>query len=213
MLRDTALTLLEGRLGNRTNMRATIILEMQQAQSTVLERNGIFYPWFLETETLTTIGTTTVDVEELALPSDWLGEIEEQSMWIFDSGADVPFVELKKGAYDVALQRFTTTDQPQRYSLNKNNILFKPTPDKGYIIKTRYFATDQVLSSDIENDWLKYASDWLIAETGIIIARDHIQNDQMAQRFIQAATRARDRVFIENESRQHTGRVYSMGED
>ena len=212
MLRDDALTLLEGRLGNRTNMRATLILEMRQAQETALERNGIFYPWFLETGIIT-IGTTTAAVETLALPSNWLAEIEEQSMWIFDSGADVPYVELRKGAYDVALQRFTTDDQPQRYSLNKNNLLLKPTPDKGYVIQTRYFAVDDVLSTNIENDWLKYASDWLIAETGIIIARDHIQNDQMAQRFIAAATRARDRVFIENEARQHVGRVYGMGED
>jgi len=213
MLRDAAITLLEGRLGNRTNLRATIILEMQQAQQTALERNGIFYPWFLEIETLTTIGTTTKDIEFLALPADWLAEIEEQSMWIFDSGADEPYVELKKGAYDVALQRFPEAAQPKRYMLNKNNILFKPTPDKGYVIQTRYFATDQVLSTNSENDWLKYASDWLIAETGIIIARDHIQNDPMAQRFIAAATRARDRVFIENEARQHVGRVYSMRED
>lgn len=212
MLRDAAVEIIKSRIGNRTDLDAAIVLEMQQAQETALERNGRFYPWFLETGIIT-LGSTVAGTEAMALPSDWLGEIEEQSMWIYDATLDVPYFELKKGAYDVALQRFTENAKPKRYSLNKNNILLKPTPDAIYVIQTRHFATNAVLSTNIENDWLKYASDWLIAETGIIIARDYIQDDQMAQRFVQAAQRSRDRVFIENESRQHIGRVYSMGED
>lgn len=212
MLRDAAVELIKSRIGNRTDLDTAIVTEMQQAQTTALERNGIFYPWFLETE-LITLGTTEAGTETLALPSNWLAEIEEQSMWIYDATLDVPFFELKKGAYDVALQRFPANAKPQRYSLNKNNLLLKPTPDAAYVIQTRYFAVDDVLNVDIENDWLKYASDWLIGETGIIIARDYIQDDQMAQRFVAAAQRGRDRVFIENEARQHVGRAYQMGED
>ena len=214
MLRGAAVSLLEGRLGNRTNITATIILEMIQAQETVCEMNGLFTPWFLETKTRATLGSTTVDVEELALPADWLGEIEEQSIWIYDaSNTDTPYTELRKGSYDVALQRFPTAAIPQRYTLNNDQLLFSPTPDAVYDIRARYFAKAPSLSTNIENNWLKYASDWLIAETGLIIARDHIQNDVMAQRFIQAAQRGRDRVFVANEARQHVGRVYGMGED
>ena len=212
MLRDAAVEIIKSRIGNRTDLDAAIVTEMQQAQETVLERNGLFYPWFLETGIIT-IGTTTATIETLALPDNWLAEVEEQSMWIFDATLDVPYFELRKGAYDVALQRFTEDAKPRRYALNKNNLLLKPTPDAAYVIQTRYFATDDLLTTNIENDWLKYASDWLIAETGIIISRDYIQDDQMAQRFIAGAQRARDRVFVENEARQHVGRAYSMGED
>lgn len=212
MLRDAAVAIIKSRIGNRTDLDEEIVTEMTQAQETALEQNGMFHPWFLETGIIT-LGTTVAAVETLALPSNWLGEIEEQSMWIYDATLDQPYFELRKGAYDVALQRFPENAKPQRYSLNKNNVLLKPTPDAAYVIQTRYFATDDVLTTNIENDWLKYASDWLIAETGIIIARDYIQDDQMAQRFIAGAQRARDRIFVANEARQHVGRAYGMGED
>ena len=39
------------RLGNRTDLDASILLEMVMVQEQVLEGNGALLPWFLETAT------------------------------------------------------------------------------------------------------------------------------------------------------------------
>lgn len=212
MTRDEFVTTLGYRLGNRTDLAAKIIAEMVYVQSTLLEGTGAFTPWFLETE------MANVDVpegeERVPLPGDFLGEIEEQSLWLYDAANSSPFTELHKTAYDRIILKYQTPGTPREYALVGNYILLRPVPNAIFNIRMRYYAKDiSVATGNIENAWLKNAADLLMAETGAIMAGDHLQNQALADKFSAAAAIARDRIYKKHESRKHTNRSYGMGED
>lgn len=211
MTRDEFVTLLQARLGNRTDLADMIILEMQFAQSTILEGTGAFTPWFLATEMTNT--NTVAGEERVELPTDFLAEIEEQSLWLYDVTSDSPYTELHKRGYDTSLLRYQTQAIPRQYSIEGNYLLLRPIPDVEYNIRWRYYAKEPVLSTNIENKWLIEASDLFLAEVGNIMAGVHLQNDKLAMAFQQAAGIARQRLYTFHEARKHVNRTYGMGED
>jgi hypothetical protein len=213
MLRDDLVTLLQYRLGNRTDLEDRIILEMALVQSFILEGTGAFQPWFLESE------MSRIDVgpgeERVALPTDFLGEIEEQSLWLYDEdNIDAPYTELHKSSYDKLILKHQVAGVPSEYAMVGEYILLRPIPDDIYNIRMRYYAAaTSVSTGNIENSWLKHASDWVMAETGAVIAGKHIRNAPLAEEFRQEAAIARQRVYTKHEARKHTNRTYGMGED
>jgi len=211
MLRNACRDLIALRLGNRTDLDAAIVAEMQLAQEVVMEGSGQFTPWFLETELATS--SCEANEERLALPTDFLAEVEEQPLWLYDSTAAQPFTELKKDSYDVLLQQYPEAGRPRAYALTEGYFLLKPTPDVVYSFKTRYYAMAESLSSNIENDWLKYAPDLMIAVVGEVMAGKYLQNPQLAATFKTDVASAWARLYVKHESRQHNGRTYGMGDD
>lgn len=213
MTRDEVVTLLGYRLGSRTDLDAKIILEMDFVQQFVLEGTGAFLPWFLETEMSTS--TTNIDEDRLALPDDFLGEIEEQALWLYDAdNEENAYTLLIKGDYDQLLDKYPAPGTPKQYAMTGDYFLIRPTPDDNYTIKMRYYAKDDsLLTENIENKWLKHAADLVIAETGTIMARNHLMNEDLAAGFEKAALIARQRLYTLHERRKHTNRTYSMGDD
>lgn len=214
MLRNAARDLIAGKIGKRTDLDAEILAEMLFIQDTKLEGKGAFKPWFLES-VMTDIGTTVADTQTLALPADFLGEIDGQGLWIYDATADPAWAKLKKDDFDIATERYSSsTGKPVRYSLQAGNTLvLHPVPDAAYLVKMRYYQKATSLATDVENAWLANASDMLIYEVARVMAKDHLQNDAMAGRYEKDAGEATQRVFVESESRKHTNRFYSMGDD
>src|SRR5687768_4289047 len=212
MTRDEVVALLHLRL-NRTDLEAKIISEMVFVQSFQLEGTGAFLPWFLESEMAN--ANAGEGEERVLLPDDFLGEIEEQSLWLYDAtNEDAPYTELHKSAYDRLILRHQISGTPREYALAGDYILLRPIPDATYNLRMRYYAADASLATEnIENKWLKHAADWLMAEVGAKIAATHIRNLPLAKEFKQDAAIARQRVYTKHEARKHTNRTYGMGED
>lgn len=209
MNRDTAVASVARRLGNRTNLNTDIIAEMQVMQS-VLERDLTLRPWFLLTD-VESLSTTSGE-EKVQLPSDFLYEGEETGLFWYDASvSENNWTELVKVDYDDAVSFYNAkTGSPEAYALVGNYFRIYPTPDAAYTFKCIYYAADTVLSSNIENQWLKYAPQLLIAETGMTMA-GYLQN-KIAHGFFKGLRDSeRSRVAIENTSREWTGRELIMG--
>lgn len=212
MLRDAVLALMRPRLGSRDDLDAAIIAEMQYVQEFSLEQTGAFTPWFLESELSQTL--VAAGEERVPLPSDFLGEVEDQHLWMYvASETAAPFTELHKSSYDRLIVKYPILGRPSEYALTGNYFLLRPVPSVDYVLKMRYYAKDAPLTSNIENQWLKYAGDLVIAETSAIIAGNYIQNPAMAERFKGDAAQARTRLYTKHEARKHVNRTYGMGED
>lgn len=208
---DEAVTLLNYRLGNRTDLATRIALEMQHVQTFLLEGTASFLPWFLETEIATS--TAAEGEERVMLPEDFLAESEDQALWLYDeNSSDEIWVELKKNDYDLLRVKYQAAGRPAQYALVGDYFLIAPTPDTDYTIKMRYYAKDAALATGEENKWLKHAADLLIAETGRIMS-GHMMNPVLEAKFEKEATIARERLFRKHEARRHANRTYSMGED
>ena len=209
MDRDSAVTILENRLQRSdTETTSRIITEMQFVQETLLE-GAAFLPWFLLSENLTE--STIAGEERVQVPNNFLREYEGGALWVYDT-AGVKWLELKKDSYDYILNEFPTeTEIPQKYALDNDYFRLKPTPDIVYTLRIKCYLRAAVLSTNIENNWLKNASDWLIAEVGAIMAKQHLRNKKLADEFKADAIIAKQRVYIAHEAREHANRDYTMG--
>lgn len=213
MLRDAAVDLLMGRLGKRTSAitQQDIINEMVFAQGTILEGNPTLY-WFLLSED--SYASTTADDERLALPDDFLQEWEYGALYyIDDDGNQAEFV---RDDYDVIKKRVIGTGRPEYYDIAGDYFFLRKIPDDAYTIWMRYYQKQADISgtygdgNNIENGWLKWASDLLIAETGIIIAQQYLQSDTMVKLFIGQKQVAEKRLIDKNTAMQETNKQRFM---
>lgn len=211
MLRDDVVALLGKRLGSRIDLDASIVLEMRAAQETLLEGSGALLPWFLLSAETTLVATA--DVEAVALPSDFLGMAEDHPVWLIDPTASPTDLKLAKRDYSVIRERYQTSTKPVAYAQIEGYLLLRPIPLTGYSLKLRYYQRGVTLSSNIENIWLKYASDLMLAEVGAIMAGRYLQNAKLEAQFQNDVVLARSRLLIQHERRLHENRSYSMGED
>lgn len=181
MQRDEAVTIVARRLGNRTDLNSAIIAEMQLAQSTFEHHwPSDTYPWFLLTESAST--STNTDDERVQLPSDFIQEVEEAALWIQQD--DGSYLEMCKYDLDTLRRAEPASGRPRKYAVLGQYIHFWPVPDSTYAIKMIYVAEDTVLDSNVENKWLKYAPELLIAATGLRMAA-YVQNKIVMDLFLQ----------------------------
>ena len=220
MNRDRAIDLLLARLGQRGNdavLKAAAVTEMALMQEN-LERQA-FKPWFLLSELRTV--DTSANEERIALPDDFLEEPEEGAVWLLQpDNATTPKKELIKTDYDVALQRFPIPAIPRFYSLGGNYLRIHPTPDAVYTLQTQFYVkqtqlTDVYGSADglLTNNWLTYASDWLMAETGALLAATYTRDTELATIFQAQASVAHKRCYTETIQRQEANYNRQMGDD
>ena len=207
MLRDTLFSLLSQRLGNRADLVSRMSTEVQLLQEVVLEKHA-WLPWFLETEMASTV--TVLGEARIQLPDDFLSELEEQSLWIYDSTLENPYLGLDKKDFDDMIVRFPGTGKPRAYALGADYFYLGPAPDDEYPLKMRYYAMDTVLDSNIENKWLKHASDVVLAELGIVMAEKHMQHFELAQTFRKDAEVAWNRLYASHIARQEVNRSRVM---
>ena len=204
MLRSVAVEQVRYNMGNQqTNINDQIIANMQFVQEFVLE-GDTFKPWFLLSEDSTI--QTTAEEDRLPQPSDFLMEYEQGSLMIeyeAPAAGSLPsrYCPLKKRTTDSAYSAFSGDGKPQLYATSGKYFRLFPRPDKSYYIMMRYYQRDVALTTDIENLWLEWAADWLIAETALKTAHD-IGNTDSIKKLEGMVARARDRVMTEDIARK-----------
>lgn len=219
MTRDEFITLLKQRCRREadTTLDARIISEMQYVQKYILE-GGVTLPWFLLSDNVSL--ATVIDEERVAVPvnvdavtgKDFLREHEESALWYYDT-VGAKWVELLKDDYDVLLAKYPSgTGTPVYYALDGDYFRLKPTPDAVLTLRIRCYLRASLLTTNIENSWLKWAGDLMMAEVGVRIAADHLRDTALAQSFASQITTARTRLFIIDEARKHANRDYEMGD-
>lgn len=210
MTRDQLIELLGYRLGDRTDMGQRALAEMPLVQGSTLEGNK-WLPWFLEKEF---VGATVEAQNYVPLPDDFLGEIEESHLWI--TTAEGRQLRLVKKDYDVlkALCAEAENQQPQYYARVKGKLMLGPVPDAVYSLTMQYYARDtDMAAANLETEWLKHASDVVMAELGYVLASKHVQLPELAAAFQQDTLRAWDRLYVRHCEIQETNQLRSMGGD
>lgn len=197
MIKSTVVGLIKMRLGNRTDtdIDARIDAELDASQYE-LERFGVFTPWFLlSTETSYTL---TAGVDTVSIPTDMLQEYEEGALYYEG-------LPLLKHDQDYLSEKFHNAEPgaPVAYALVNDVYQVFPTPDIGYSLTNRYYQMDTVpslVASDAENKWMKHAADWLLAKTGMAIAR-FIKDAEALARFAEDEDKASKRVYLQHIDR------------
>jgi hypothetical protein len=212
MQRDDAVAQIALQLGNRTDLNSAIITTMQLVIETELESNGVLTPWFLLTEDSSTV--LPLNERRVEIPTDFLLEAEDWGLGIENEDGEILW--LKKDDYDILVERYLNiVGRPQRYALvGKYYYCFPYNPDSAHVLRMRYYAkAPSVVTGNIENAWLKYAPDAVIAYTGFYLADRVLQNSELAAKFNAAKQAALVRLVTHEESRNHTNRRYQMGDD
>ena len=210
MDRSAALTIIKNRLGNiqGTAHDSLIVTNMQLVQETVME-GGDFKPWFLRS--LDQALVTITDTRDVATPTGFLEEIESSvSMWYLDSDGAYNEVE-KEDFFDLRDLYGVTEGSPKKYALSNESFQIFPLPDAVYNLRLDAYVRDTALTTNIENNWLKYGADWVIAETARQTAMD-LQYQKLGQNFEQDSAKARARLYVQHVSREEAGRTRKMGD-
>lgn len=165
MTRDEGVALIKQQLQARANSDSSIVSYMQLAQTTL--ESSPTKPWFLVSED--TFTTTSDGEERVALPTDFLCEVEEATFkYRPDDWPDEEEVDLIKDDYDVLRVNFREEDDgpPQAYALLGQYFRVFPLPDAAYQVRLIYYKQDTVLTTNVENNWLKYAPLLLLGSAG-----------------------------------------------
>lgn len=208
---STAISLLKGRLSNyqSTVIEPTLKTEMN-ARQFMLEQED-FKPWFLLSESATT--QTTALEERMEVPDDFIMEWEKGALeWKLTT--ESIWKPLEKDDYDYLRKVYTdVSGSPSGYDLAGKYFLLVPAPNVVYDLKMRYYAhqPENVNDTD-ENAWLKYAAEWLIAETGIVVANNYLSNDRAAQGFNAMRVEAKARIERLNTAREEANNERIMGD-
>lgn len=213
MTRDEAVSRVQQELSFRSD-KATEIQSLLKDAQVELEREPEL-PWFLKSEISS--ANTIINEERVLLPLDFLRELdddEEDGLYVFDSAAavDEQWAPLEKTTLPTIRAVFQSkTGKPKAYVLDDEYFRLGPKPDKVYTLKMMYYQTDTVLSSNIENKWLKYAHELLIGIAGRKIAGGPLRDTMALQSFKEMEMRARTRLYTENIARREAARSRQMG--
>ncbi len=216
MLRDAAVDVIMKRLGNNTDttLRNDIINEMVQVQDTILEGDPMS-PWFLLTEESN--AQTTVADERVGLPADFLMPWEYGFLFRYDSTLDDPYIELQREDWDLIKEALNFPGTPTHYDISGEYIFMRPIAEEVFPLRMRYIGRGLSLAgnygvNNIENIWLKYASDWFIGEVGAVISEQYLQaTSSKVDVFKAQATRGRERVRIKNVAMEESNKRRVIG--
>lgn len=163
LYRDDAVQIIMDRLGQRTGLETLIIRHMQAAQQTLQSKPTL--PWFL----VRTWDFTTSQPYE-PVPHHFLREVEDVCPLMMIDTVGSP---LEKLDYDFLITSpdYAGRGKPTAYAVQGGRIYLFKAPDKSYDFRFMYYAADAPLTSNIKNHWLMFASDLLIAATGISVAK------------------------------------------
>jgi len=205
MTRDEAVARIKRRLSNRTDsaLDTTIVDELQFAQEQMEHDLRLSPPWFL-LEELSDASTTALE-ERLPLPSDFLQEYEQGTLWLVDTALEDPFVDLPKGFYQGLKHKYPGTGQPKAYSLDGKYFRLHPTPDAVYTMRMLYYKKDAVLDTDIENEWLQEAPGVLWGRAGLGMA-EMLHDDRATTYFATHYREAREGLAKAMVTRSITNR-------
>lgn len=188
MTKSEMVTLLGWRLGDRDDMEGRIDAELPYVQEYILEAKE-WLPWFLlkEDNSLATgVGTRAV-----ALPADFLLEVEEGGLYLTRDGEIVR--KLRKMDFNVALEKLSGEGEPEAYSTFGDSIQLFPIPTEALGLAFTYYAKGDLISGT--SKWYTHAGDVIAAEVGRILAEKHIKDANAAAAFALDAQTAWNRLY------------------
>lgn len=180
MIRDDAVKRVQRPLGFRSDKATEIVDALQDAQ--VELESSAELPWFLRTE-VSSISTVSAE-ERIEVPDDFLREWEDDALWYFNAGASEAadiWTELVKDELTFLRNNLPGSGVPQAYALDGNNFRIFPTPDAVYVLKLIYYQRDTLLTSNVENLWLKHIPFLLIGKAGIQLSVGFRDKGALAQ--------------------------------
>lgn len=209
MTRDQIITLVLGRLGNRTSdsvLTAAAVLEIQALQEWYEQQPEL--PWFLMSEAST--NATVSGENRIQLPANFLLEPEEGALWYVDS--DGTRHELAKADYDdvVLASQGDPSGPPTMYAIRGLYFYLGPVPDAVYTIEMIYLKKGELLDTNIENVWTKNASQLMIAGLGRVLAGDHLHNAPLAERYARNEAGAWKALLDQTTAREMANRDLYM---
>lgn len=208
MTRDEAVASIKRKLGFKTTLDASIVLELQDVQREL--ELAPYLPVFL-LEPLTTL-TIVADTATAAFPTGFIREYEEDSMLYYPSDLDDDEAPTPLTKNDAAFlrQAYPGSGEPVAYAID-TLFTFFPTPDEAYTVKTKYYKQATTLSTgSTENSWLLKAPKLMIGKAGLKIAEDLRDKDAIAY-FEKMAIAGQAELVIFQEALVHESRSYQMG--
>jgi len=209
MLRSVAIQRIADGLGNRSGLSDKIALRLQEAQRDL--EAGKTLPLFLKQEEQTLL--LPVGQHAVALPAGFIREDDEEPLH-YTSTTTLSPIFLQRKTYAEALTAYGSEEPggPEVYVLRRSTIDFIRVADQAYTFTWSYFKAADILASEIENDWLRYAPDWLIGEAGLRMAKD-LRDSDGVNVFTDIAVKGRAAWFAEHVAREESGGGFSLGED
>ncbi|XAI96491.1 hypothetical protein [Microcystis phage Mel-JY34] len=216
MTRDEARALVAAKVGFRTDLNATIDLELQLVQRETLETDHEFKPWFLFADYTDPTFVTTPGVDYVSLPSDFLLQIEDTFLYFQEpnaTGNEFPWSPIRANLLSEVMAQITTDGVPSFCSVQGSRLYIRPTPQEAYALRLFYFKSEPVPTGGGTNLWLTHSPTWLINATASKIADEYLQDEASAQKLGIAAAAARKRIWLETETRMNTGLDLLKGGD
>lgn len=195
MLRSAAVARIQDGLGFASRQSDKIVLRLQEAQREL--EMGKTLPGFLLQEQVAPL-TLLIGTSLVALPAGFLRMDENNPLHYSPEPDAAPVYISFKRSYREALEANFSTEPgaPTVAVILQNYINFITTADQTYDLLWSWYKAAQILDTDIENEWLANAPEWLIGEAGWRMAMD---------------ARDKDAVVIFDNLRK-TGRAAVFGE-
>lgn len=190
------------------SLEPKIILRLQEAQRDL--ESGKTLPRFLirEDQPLTLLaGTHTA-----ALPTGFIREDDDNRLHFFTPTSDIAQYLKPKRYNDAVIANLREQGPigPSVYVIRASTIDFVTTADVNYSLVWNYFAAASLLTADIENSWLREASEWLIGEAGYRMAKD-LRDPDAVSLFDGLRTQGRAACFGDIIADEDAGGPYIMG--
>lgn len=200
MTRDEHVTMIAARLGSRTDLNTEIITMMQRVQALNLE-GGAFLPWFL-------MGTVSLSLSagqsSVSLPSDFLRPLEDATVRMYPTSDDDDLSELDVLLPDALAAASVDAGTPESIVFLDTTAIFDKVADVAYTVYFTGYSRDTSLSTNVENDWLKWAGDLVEAEVLLKMAV-RLQNPALAKEAKEEIVSAKDRLWRMHEARRNAG--------
>ena len=189
-----------------------------QTQQEELEHSELgTMPWFLENEYTNATFKTSSSSPLIAVPTGFLRELDEVRCALFyqDTTQSDQWVPIPKADYDELKTAFgsTVAGKPQGYCLLGVRYRVFPESDAEYNLKALIYMADTPLTTNVENNWLKYAAKVLVGKVGRVTATQLIRDVGAAAFFDEMYTQGLAGLLRDNVARQEAGRSREMGED
>lgn len=207
MLRDKVVDLLAFRLGQRTDLRNTIIAEMDHIIQQELSKSGHYFLW--QRGSWAVLGTLTSGQSQINL-STVLALDEDTGVAIskFPADAEPEPLAFSDGFWPEYNGGSLATGKPSMWCWVGDGVMeFDKTADQSYAIWGRAYVTDAPLdgtygdANNTENRWLRNASDVVIAAVGRRMAMS-LQSDRLFNIFNNDYDRAWNRAYTEDIARR-----------
>lgn len=207
MMRSEAITIIKRGLGFRQTQDAAIVAALQQAQRD-LEHGKTLPNWMLEFDAAMPV---TANVSTVTTPSLFLRLHEEYQPYYLDTTGNRVYLPRKNLMEALDAYKGSTLTLPQVFVLlNNTTIKLIPTPVTSFTMWLTYYMGEPILSSEIENAWLKFAPNYIVGMAGMSVAGD-LRDAGALQKFSSMAKMGAQAFFGDVVEEELAGRPLIMG--